>query len=69
MTKDIKPILYVSLTHIGFVETLNESKTKLRALLRKSEIERELDEELGYHIGQMKSARISDISPGRAVSI
>ena len=44
MMKDIKPILYVSLTHMGFVETLNELKTKLRALLRKSEIECELDE-------------------------
>src|SRR5262245_49014263 len=32
------------------IEMLIRLKTKLRALLRKSEMERELDEELGFHI-------------------
>src|SRR5499426_3831495 len=37
---------------------LNKVKTKLRALLRKSEIERELDEELRYHIERQTEQNI-----------
>ncbi len=58
MTQDFKLILGVSFTRIGFVEMLNKLKTKLRALLRKSEIERELDEELRYHIERQTEQNI-----------
>lgn len=58
MTRDFKLILCVSFTHIGFVEMLNKLKTKLRALLHRSEIERELDEELRYHIEQQTEQNI-----------
>src|SRR5215475_15399312 len=37
---------------------LSGLKTRLRALLRKSEMERELDEELGYHIEQQTKQNI-----------
>src|SRR5262245_34859057 len=37
---------------------LNKLKTKLRALLRKSEVERELDEELRHHIEQQTEQNI-----------
>src|SRR5215467_8234790 len=37
---------------------LNKLRTRLRALLRKSEIERELDEELRYHIEQQTEQNI-----------
>jgi putative ABC transport system permease protein len=46
---------------------LNELKTKLRALLRKSEIERELDEELRYHVERQTEQNIRlGMSPGEA---
>ena len=37
---------------------LSELKTRLRALLRKSEMERELDEELRYHIEQQTEQNV-----------
>src|SRR5262245_61205294 len=37
---------------------LSKLRTRLRALLRKSEIERELDEELRYHIEQQTEQNI-----------
>ncbi len=37
---------------------LNKLKTSLRALLRKSQTERELDEELRYHIEQQTEQNI-----------
>src|SRR5215468_1586759 len=37
---------------------MNKLKTKLRALLRKSEMEHELDEELLYHIEQQTEQNI-----------
>jgi hypothetical protein len=40
------------------VEMLSELRTRIRALLRKSEMERELDEELRYHIGQQTEQNI-----------
>jgi hypothetical protein len=45
------------LTAIG-VEMLSKLKTRLRALLRKSKMERELDEELRYHIDQQTEQNI-----------
>jgi putative ABC transport system permease protein len=40
------------------IEMLTTLRTKLRALLRKSEVERELDEELRYHIEQQTEQNI-----------
>jgi putative ABC transport system permease protein len=46
---------------------INKLKTALRALLRKSEIEREVDEELRYHIEQQTEQNIRlGMSPGEA---
>ena len=38
------------------IEMLSKLRTRLRALLRKSEMERELDEELRHHIEQQNVA-------------
>src|SRR5262245_62577449 len=40
------------------IEMLSKLSTRLRALLRRSEMERELDEELRYHIEQQTEQNI-----------
>ena len=49
---------------------LSKLKTRLRALLRKSKMERELDEELRYHIEQQTEQNIRlGINPKRRVTM
>jgi predicted permease len=46
------------LAKAGEIEMLSKLRTRLRALLRKSEMERELDDELRYHIEQQTEQNI-----------